>query len=110
LTALSPAQQQRIMQLQYERQGVEQRTWGQAEPFAPAQVAHAWLRALYVPDGWYVAYQTAPFSPSYIYGGRTPEAAKTAQRQFWHTAEPLEVRRVPDGYFTSDFYFVVRNR
>ena len=107
LRELSLTQQQRVIQLQYEKQEVEQRMWGPTTPFSPSQLAQAWLRATYFPDGWYVAYQTVPFSPSYLYGGRTPEEAKTAQRQFWHTSEPLEVRRVRDGYFSSDFYFGV---
>jgi hypothetical protein len=110
LRALTPTQQQRVMQLQYEKQQVEQRAWGPAEPFSPSQLAAAAIRAMYVPDGWYVAYETAPFSPSYVYGGRTPEEAKAAQRQFYHRAEPLEVRRAKDGYFSSDFYLVARRQ
>jgi hypothetical protein len=110
LKGLTHTQQQRMMQLQLAQQELQEQEGSGFPSIQPAEFLEQAIRVIYVPDGWYVAYETVPFSPCYVYGGRTPEEAKAAQRRYWQRSGPQEVRRVKDGYFTCYFETVIGSR
>jgi hypothetical protein len=107
---LTPAQQQAIMRLQYEKdEAIAGREAPPASIRSPEEFARASLTAFYAPAGWYLALLppgSAHDNPSWTgpwdyAGGRTEAEAIAAAHRRYPRSSPQKVRRARDGVFTA---------
>jgi hypothetical protein len=112
--ALTPAQQQGAMQLQYDILDHLERQTGRALSIGPDWFTDAEIYAEYAPAGWYI--WTPPWFPPdgnppvpvAAAAGKTAEEALAAARRFFPAASPNNVRPAPEGHFRAGVRFVGR--